>query len=79
VSEEEKKPEEKLEEEEKPEEVTSMIGSPLEWDWGIVQAGVSVVPKTTDGGKTWTWEVAIGTITIPVGGPLSWDWEEHTF
>jgi hypothetical protein len=79
VPEEEKKPEEKPEEEEEPEEVTSMICGPLEWSWGTVQAGISVVRITTDGGGTWTWGVATGTITIPVGGPLSWDWEEHTF
>ena len=72
-------PKRRIQEEEDPEEVTSMIGGPLEWDWGTVQAGVSVVRITTDGGRTWTWGVASGTITIPVGGPTDWNWEEHTF
>ena len=59
--------------------VTTMIGGPAAWDWGAAVASVSVVRITSDGGRTWIWGLAIGTITIPVGGPLGWEWEEVAF
>jgi len=58
---------------------TTMIGGPTAWEWGTAVAGESVVRITSDGGRTWIWGLAIGTITIPVGGPLGWEWEEVAF
>jgi len=58
---------------------TTMIGGPTAWEWGIAVAGESVVRITSDGGLTWIWGLAVGTITIPSGGPLGWEWEEFEF
>ena len=57
----------------------TMIGGPGGWTWGAPVADVSIVRITTDGGMTWAWGVASGTITIPNGGPTGWIWEEFVF
>ncbi|GAF87069.1 unnamed protein product, partial [marine sediment metagenome] len=56
--------------------VTTMIGGPTGWGWGTPAGGESVVPITSDGGLTWSWGLAEGTINVPDGGPLSWTWSE---
>lgn len=60
-------------------EWTSMIGGPTGWAWGIVNAGDSIIPVTTDGGKTWTWGLATGAKTFPSGGPTAWIWQGFDF
>jgi len=59
--------------------VNTMIGGPTGWEWGLAVKSESVVRITSDGGKTWIWGLAVGTITIPSGGPLGWEWETFAF